>query len=142
MPFIDLIGQSLNFIAGRLSLTNNGRLVLLRDAVEKGDWFYQILSQLFCLRSIAPDMLPQSIRGVGAKSFEKLDAFLCSNKDVNPELLRFFSRFPEPIMDIYSNASSDARDQYETRLRVVKDFLTKLPTHWDGLLRSCKDMQS
>lgn len=71
-----------------------------------------------------------------------LDALLCSNRDVDPDLLRFFSRFPEPIMNIYSNASGDARDQYEARLRMVKDFLIKLPVHWDGLVHRCQALQS
>lgn len=71
-----------------------------------------------------------------------LDALLCSNRDVDPDLLHYFSRFPEPIMNVYFNASADARAQYEGRLRVVKDFLVKLPMHWDGLVHRCQAMQA
>lgn len=116
--------------------------MLLKDAVEKGDWFYQVLSQLFCLRFIASDQLPQSMSGVSQQCFDMLDALLCSNRDVDRDLLSFFSRFPEPIMNIYSNSSTDTRDQYEARLRMVRDFLIKLPLHWDGLVHQCQGLQS
>lgn len=45
-------------------------------------------------------------------------------------------------MNIYSNASGEARDQYETRLRMVRDFLTRLPTNWDGLVHRCQEMEA
>lgn len=80
------------------------------------------------------------MNGVGEKCFEMLDALLCSNREVDSELLRFFSRFPEPIMNIY--ASRDARDAYEARVRMVKEFLIKLPMHWDGFVHRCQELQS
>jgi hypothetical protein len=120
-----------------LQVTDTGRLTLLRDAVVKHDWFYQMLSQIFCLYSISPTMLPHVLRPVTPQSFSIIGALLCTNDQVNPTLLQFFSNFPEPIMTIYSD-TSNARDVYESRLRSISVFLQRLPLHWDGLVERCK----
>ncbi|KJX97733.1 hypothetical protein TI39_contig468g00034 [Zymoseptoria brevis] len=124
---------------GSLQGTDSGRLTLLRDAVVRHDWFYQMLSQVFCLHSMLPDMLPHVLHQVPPQSYSIISALLCANDKVNPSLLKFFSAFPEPIMTIYSD-TSNAREVYETRLRSIAVFLQKLPVHWDNLVAQCKTM--
>ncbi|PPJ51400.1 hypothetical protein CBER1_08552 [Cercospora berteroae] len=112
-----------------LSNVDHGRLKLLRDAVEKEDWFYQILSQIFCLHSVMPSLLPKSLKDVPGGSWDAVEGLICSNDSVNKELLNFFADFPEPIMEIYSD-SLNIREVYEQRARSVKAFLAALPKYW------------
>lgn len=127
--------------AGLLSPTDSGRISLLRDAVQKGDWFYQVLSQLFCLRTVSPRLLPQSLRDVNMNCWEYLNILICPNDTLHPELVEFFADFPEPIMAIYSDRT-DARDIYEGRVHSVKACLNKLPAHWDRFVNTCKRMSA
>ena len=125
--------------AGHLSQTDSGRIALLREAVQKGDWFYQVLSQLFCLRSSSPMLLPQSLADVNKKCWDYLDMLICPNDNLHPDLINFFASFPEPLMAIYSD-KADAREVYEGRVSAVKACLNKLPIHWDKLVEICKNM--
>lgn len=120
---------------------DRGRLTLLRYAVEKEDWFYQVLSQVFCLRTVMPSLLPKSLKDVPDSSWDQLGSLLCQNATVNNELLTFFSEFPEPIMDLYSDPHN-AREVYESRVQSTKVFLTKLPQHWDGLAQRCRTLEA
>ena len=121
----------------RLTATDNGRLTLLRFAVEKEDWFYQVLSQLFCMRTVMPTLLPKSLKDLPVASWEQLGGLLVPNTEVNNELLMFFSEFPEPIMDLYSDPHN-AREIYEARVQAVRTFLLALPQHWEGITQSCR----
>ncbi|KAK4504190.1 hypothetical protein PRZ48_005106 [Zasmidium cellare] len=125
--------------AGTLSPTDSGRIALLREAVQKNDWFYQVLSQLFCLRSANPMMLPQSVQDANNKCWDYLDVLICPNNTLNRGLVEFFAQFPESIMAIYSDRT-DARDIYDMRVQAVKACLNKLPEHWDNFVRACKKM--
>lgn len=120
---------------------DHGRLTLLRYAVEKEDWFYQVLSQVFCLRTVMPSLLPKSLKDVPDISWDQLGSLLCQNTAVNNELLTFFSEFPEPIMDLYSDPHN-AREVYEARVQSIKVFLMKLPQHWDGLAQRCRELEA
>ncbi|CAK1357242.1 unnamed protein product [Cercospora beticola] len=122
-----------------LSNVDHGRLKLLRDAVEKEDWFYQILSQIFCLHSVMPSLLPKSLKDVPKGSWDAVEGLICSNDLVNKELLNFFADFPEPIMEIYSD-SLNIREVYEQRARSVKAFLAALPQFWVLMLHKGFDM--
>ncbi|KAF7195876.1 E3 SUMO-protein ligase SIZ2 [Pseudocercospora fuligena] len=116
-----------------MTTTDVGRLTLLSDAVKRNDWFYQLLSQIYCLRTTSPSMLPKSIKTLDKSSWAFLGYLLCENSEVNETLVKFFSEFPEPIMDIYSDPQG-AREVFESRAKSVSEFLIKLPQHWDGLV--------
>ncbi|KAI5367759.1 Putative Zinc finger, MIZ-type, Zinc finger, RING/FYVE/PHD-type [Septoria linicola] len=118
---------------------DNGRLALLRTAVEREDWFYQVLSQVFCLKSVMPSLLPKSLKALPISSWEHVANLLCSNTEINNDLLGFFADFPEPIMDLYSD-QSNARDIYEYRAGMVKTFLIALPQCWDSLTLTSRQM--
>ncbi|KAF2216042.1 hypothetical protein CERZMDRAFT_94424 [Cercospora zeae-maydis SCOH1-5] len=118
-----------------LSDTDHGRIALMSSAVSKEDWFYQVLSQLFCLRSVMPSLLPKSLKDVPPSSWDALSGLLVSNDSVNKDLLAFFADFPEPIMEIYSDAVQ-IREVYERRVQSVKAFLIALPQHWPPMLNA------
>lgn len=120
-------------LGAAMTTTDVGRLTLLRDAVERNDWFYQLLSQIYCLRTTSPSMVPKSIKTFDKSSWDILGYLLCENSEVNETLVKFFSEFPEPIMDIYSGPQG-AREVFESRAKSVSEFLIKLPQHWDGLV--------
>ncbi|KAK4626450.1 Zinc finger MIZ domain-containing protein 2 [Fulvia fulva] len=123
-----------------LSHTETGRLILLREAVHKEDWFYQMTSQLFCARSGNRRNLPQSVLNLDSRCWDYLSILLCHNTEISPGLLQFFENFPEPIMHIYSDQSG-AREIYEMRLQSIKAFLHKMPAQWDSLVARCKELQ-
>lgn len=125
--------------AGLLSPTDAGRIALLRDAVQRGDWFYQVLHQLFCLRTVSRQLLPQSLGDVNDKCWDSIAILICSNDRLDRELVEFFSSFPESIMAIYS---TDAREIYEARVQAVKGCLNSLPAHWDRFVNGCKDVSA
>ncbi|KAF2169960.1 hypothetical protein M409DRAFT_64367 [Zasmidium cellare ATCC 36951] len=125
--------------SGTLSPTDSGRIALLREAVQKNDWFYQVLSQLFCLRTTSPMLLPQSVRDADSRCWDYLDILICPNDSIHQGLVEFFAHFPESIMAIYSDRS-DARDIYDMRVQAVKACLNKLPDNWDNVVRACKKM--
>ena len=115
--------------------TDKARLEILRDATMKGDWFYIVLSQVYCIRTDAPTQLPQPLTHLDKASWETLDTLLCSNRALNPSLVRWFANFPVPIMTIYTSAT---RDAYEKQVQQVIEFLSRLPRVWPLLLEKSK----
>ena len=113
--------------SGNRNRADTGRLSLLREAVQKHDWFYIVLSQLSCLRTCSPTSLPQSMASTHKESYDQLDALICPNFMLAPQLVHFFSTFPRPIMQIYSGSAAQA---YEAQVQAVVHFLTSLPRHW------------
>ncbi|CAK3948349.1 hypothetical protein DOTSEDRAFT_42984 [Lecanosticta acicola] len=124
-----------------LSPTDNGRIYLLREAIQKGDYFYQMVSQLFCLSHTNPTLLPRSMRNLDPRCYAFLSILLCENARVSPALVQFCAEFPEPVMDIYSDQDG-FREVYEMRVAGVKEFLNRLPRNWDGLIKRCKESLS
>ena len=139
--FLDL-GTMLRQIDGQMQLQEQpnfaafrkqgdiGRLCLLREAIEKHDWQYIVLSQLSCLRTVDPYSLPAAMSGLDPKCHEFLDALLCSNNDVQPRLVHWFARFPTPIMAVFS---SPAKEPYERMVYGCVAFLQRLPYYWPKL---------
>ncbi|KAM3424979.1 hypothetical protein BST61_g6949 [Cercospora zeina] len=124
-----------------LSGVDHGRIKLMLGAVNQADWFYQVLSQLFCLRSVMPSLLPNSLKDVSASSWDALDGLIASNDAVSNGLLAFFADFPEPIMEIYSDALQ-IREIYERRVQSVRAFLIALPHHWQPMLDQGIEMKA
>jgi hypothetical protein len=120
--------------SGQLNSTDNGRLVLLQQSVDGGDWFFQALHQLFCLRSIDASQLPRSVRNINPDGFIHLEKLLCSNTTASPAFIKFASEFPEPLMDLYSDPDIKYRDTYEQRLARVRLFIDTLAVRWEPFI--------
>ncbi|KAK5129274.1 hypothetical protein LTR08_003630 [Meristemomyces frigidus] len=113
-----------------------GRLCLLREAVHKADFFYIVLSQLSCLRSVDPKSLPTSMSTIHPDAYAYLDALLCPNASLKLPLVKWFADFPRPIMQIYSAPYQGPA--YESLVRQVVGFLTQLPRQWGPLLEESR----
>ena len=117
---------------------DRGRLTLLREAVDKGDMFYIVLSQVHCLTA-SPALMPQSAGRLNLRSFQYLDMLLCPNQAVTPEVLAWLTDFPAHIMSTYSSSSAGPYDMY---VRAVVSFLARLPLQWDALVQESKKRQA
>jgi hypothetical protein len=110
-----------------------GRLDLLHEAAVKQDWFYIILNQLSCLRSITKNLLPQvMINSVPDNAYGFLDSLLGKNEHVRRDLVQWFSEFPGPIMQIYSGSQGQSQ-MYNMFVHQVAAFLQQLPVHWNAI---------
>ena len=69
----------------KLNTLNNvdiGRVALLREAIEKRDWFYVCLSQIHCL-TLTPATLPGPASKLSMQSVTYLDNLLCANSKLS-----------------------------------------------------------
>lgn len=115
---------------------DHGRKVLLQEAVRKGDMFYLVLNQVFCLYSCNPTDVPASLMGtLTLSSWTTLEQLLCSNRVVTPFVLRWFSEFPATIQVV--NASNESLT-FRHQLTNVNTFLLELPCRWDPLITHCR----
>lgn len=123
------------FIRGvpREQQIDHGRLSLLREAVQRQDWFYITLSQLHALSS-HPFSLPTVARHPAG--FACLDTILAANAHVSPLVLQTLAAFPAHLKDIYSSLDKDIYNDHVMR---VAQFLHSLPMHWSELVRACKE---
>ena len=113
---------------------DGGRIALLREAIEKGDWFYICLSQIHCL-TVTPSLLPEGAKQLPKQAIAYLDSLLCANSKLNPTVLAWLSDFPASIVNIYS---SSARVEYHRYVQNVVEFVQRLPLQWDKLVDDCK----
>ncbi|KAK0268101.1 hypothetical protein LTR35_015771 [Friedmanniomyces endolithicus] len=120
---------------GTLYRSDQGRLNLLKQAVEQQDSFYVVLSQLYCLRTTSPSSLPQAVSQmiVREDSWKQLEALLCPNESLLPSNVAWFAAFPSPIMTIYSSEHPAFKSAYETQVRAVAECLIKLPQQWQAM---------
>ncbi|KAI7575014.1 hypothetical protein KC346_g20050, partial [Hortaea werneckii] len=114
--------------------TGVGRLLLLREAILKNDWFYIVLHQLYCLHTLPPDSLPQSARLIEQDAFNRLDALLCANTMLQLPLLQWFSRFPAPMTTIATIAGGEGQRAYEYHGGSVVAFIKALQRSWDSII--------
>jgi hypothetical protein len=112
-----------------------GRIALLREAIEKNDWFYICLSQIHCL-TVTPSLLPEGAKQLPMQAIAYLDTLLCPNSKLNPTVLAWLSDFPASIVSIYS---SSARVEYHRYVQNVVEFVQRLPLQWDKLVGDCKN---
>jgi hypothetical protein len=110
---------------------DEGRKALAQEAVEKQDHFYLILSQLFCLYTCAPGLLPKHLENVDTTSWQCLERLLCSNQAVTPAVVQWFAEFPAPLHMVFK--SSD-REFYINQLGIIESFLQVLPRRWDAII--------
>ncbi|KAK0894371.1 hypothetical protein LTR02_012338 [Friedmanniomyces endolithicus] len=120
---------------GTMYRSDQGRLNLLKQAVELQDFFYVVLSQLFCLRTTSPLSLPQAVSHmvVRENSWKQLEALLCPNGSLLASNVAWFAAFPSPIMTIYSSEHPAYKSAYETQVRAVAESLIKLPQQWQAM---------
>ena len=119
----------------RCGTTDLGRKQLLHDAIWRNDFFYLVLSQVFCLKTVAPNLLPKELTMLQPTSWLALETLLCSNDDVNPNVLRFFANFPTPVQYIYASETAAA---FSKQLAHINIFLSHLPMQWGPLLKTCQ----
>lgn len=112
-----------------------GRLSLLCDAVNKQDWFYIVLHQLSCLKTVSPSLLPHSAFGLTTSAYDQLDDLLCPNSHLQMPLVQWASRFPAPITEIYSDSMGSRHVAYEHHVQTVVRFLALLPQNWGALVQ-------
>ncbi|KAK3114412.1 hypothetical protein LTR53_007297 [Teratosphaeriaceae sp. CCFEE 6253] len=120
---------------GTLFRNEQGRLNLLRQAVATGDYFYIVLSQLFCLRTTAPSSVPLAVKNLQEESWTQLEQLLCANSALIPRNVAWFAEFPAPIMAIYSSDQS-LKNAYESQVQAVCTFLGQLPQCWQDLVKT------
>jgi len=116
-----------------------GRLRLLKDALHSADWFYIVLSQLYCQQSVAPMYLPPTAQALGPAPYDVLDSLLCPNKNLEPELLAWLANFPGTISSI---CFSPAAEPYKQWVQRVISFLGELPTRWRSLLADSERLKA
>lgn len=113
---------------------DNGRKHLLLEAAQKGDFFYLVLHQLFCLYSWHPALLPPQLCGVPPAAWATLDTLLCPSHTVTPRVLHWFSEFPASIQVINTSRDSFA---FAKQVDEIKTFLQWLPGVWPALSATC-----
>jgi hypothetical protein len=114
---------------------DEGRKALAQEAVKKQDHFYLILSQLFCLYTCAPGLLPRHLDTVDASSWQCLERLLCSNQAVSPAVVQWFAGFPAPLDLVFA---SDDREFFINQLGIIENFLQVLPRRWDIIIEISK----
>ena len=127
--------QAKTLVKHKASEPDNGRLAVLRDAIDKQDWFYIVLSQIHSLTE-TPTLLPQCMAGLDPRAIAYLDNLVCPNKAISPVVLKWLADFPSPIMSVYSSPAT--RDLYEKLVGTIRGFLERVPMHWDYLVSESK----
>ena len=114
---------------------DEGRKVLAQEALEKQDHFYLILSQLFCLHTCAPGLLPKHLDNVDPISWECLERLLCSNQAVTPAVVQWFAEFPAPLHQVLGSGD---REFFINQMGIIESFLQVLPRRWDIIIEISK----
>ncbi|KAM0720521.1 hypothetical protein Q7P37_004657 [Cladosporium fusiforme] len=131
--------QSLDdaFCGSNQSMNNldKGRKQLLLEAVQKEDFFYLVLHQMFCLHSCQHVVLPPQLSHIPPASWSVLESLLCSNQAVTPQILRWFSEFPASLQMI---CTSDDAPEFAKQVKRIEIFLQGLPQRWNGLINTCQ----
>nr|POE80080.1 e3 sumo-protein ligase siz2 [Quercus suber] len=118
--------------------TGQGRLSLLKEAVEQDDMFFLVLSQLTCLRSMSAKTLPRRFGEIPQSCFDSLDQLLSSNASLRPDLISYLASFPQPMVYFYSNPGiRGLQELYDAVLDAVCTFLCSLGPNWAIMKKDC-----
>ena len=120
-----------------LNPIDQGRKILLQEAIQKDDFFYLILSQVFCLYTCDRQSMPKQLGRVGHLSWIFLEKLLCSNKAMSPLVVSWFASFPAPVHIIFASGESQF---YLNQLVIIESFLQELPRRWDSMIDVSKRM--
>lgn len=121
----------------RLNPIDQGRKILLQEAIRKDDFFYVILNQVFCLYTCDRQSMPKQLGRVGHSSWVYLERLLCSNKAMSPLVVSWFASFPAPLHIIFASGESQF---FMNQLVIIESFLHELPRRWDGMIAASKRM--
>ncbi|EFQ95403.1 hypothetical protein CFE70_010278 [Pyrenophora teres f. teres 0-1] len=82
-----------------ISPLNASRLKVLRAAADTSDWYYLTMHQLYCMLTLCPSELPQSVRNMPGLevAIDVMIQALSSNTMLSLSYLQFFSTFPYPL---------------------------------------------
>lgn len=127
-----------DFFEPRAQIINpidHGRRTLVQEAIDKEDFFYLALSQVFCLYTCRRELVPKQLERVHPSSWAFLEQLLCSNQAMSPLVVQWFAEFPAPMHIIF--ASGEAQF-FMNQLVVVESFLQELPRRWEHIANLCK----
>ena len=120
-----------------LNPIDQGRKTLLQEAIRKHDFFYLILSQVFCLYTCDRQSISRQLGRVGHSSWMFLERLLCSNKAMSPLVVSWFASFPAPVHIILASGESQF---FLNQLVIIESFLQELPRRWDTMINASKRM--
>ncbi|KAM0709740.1 hypothetical protein Q7P35_003780 [Cladosporium inversicolor] len=108
-----------------------GRRILLQEAIRKDDFFYLILSQVFCLYTSDRNLIPRQLGRVEPSSWSYLERLLCSNKAMSPLVVQWFAAFPAPVHILFASGECQF---FLNQLVIIESFLQELPRRWDAMI--------
>lgn len=117
--------------AQAINAIDQGRRILIQEAIEKDDHFYLTLSQVFCLYTCEPQAVPKQLENVESRSWSYVERLLCSNKAMGSLVLKWFAAFPAPVHIILASGDSQF---FMNQLVIVESFLQELPRRWDNMI--------
>jgi hypothetical protein len=120
-----------------LNPIDQGRRILLQEAIRKDDFFYLILSQVFCLYTCDRQLMPKQLGRVEPSSWTYLERLLCSNKAMSPLVVTWFASFPAPVHIVFASGECQF---YLNQLVIIESFLQELPRRWDAMIEASKRM--
>ena len=106
----------------------NSRLGLLQDAVERSDFFYLVLHQIYCMYSQSQRAVWAACIGFQAMHLQGLtllNHLLIDNSVLEPEAVNWFSTFPLPLQLLLRNHPG-----FNVAYTKVLDFLKRFHQHW------------
>lgn len=119
------LGKDPQSRAGKIA---NSRLGLLRDAVERSDFFYLVLHQIYCMYSQSQRAVWAACLGFQAMHLQGLTLLshlLIDNSVLEPEAVNWFSTFPLPLQLLLRNHPG-----FNIAYAKVLDFLKRFDQHW------------
>ena len=120
-----------------LNPIDQGRRILLQEAIRKDDFFYLVLSQVFCLYTSDRRLMPKQLERVGPSSWDYLERLLCSNSAMSPLVVSWFASFPAPVHIIFASGEYEF---FLNQLVIIESFLQELPRRWDAMIEASKRM--
>ena len=139
--FVGRITSRLEFVQRaqvRRGSTEDGRLLLLRDACECHDHDYLLLHQLHCMKSRNPGCVRQfSAPGFGTRHLEGLnilDLLIRANAELVDDAVEWFSNFPLPNRELLERYTA-----YQLSYGRVLKCLEKLAEFWQQLRKLCQE---
>ncbi|ESZ94466.1 hypothetical protein SBOR_5184 [Sclerotinia borealis F-4128] len=138
-PRVALLKSYIEHCGGMANLNSaleKPRFSLMETACNAEDAFYVALHQLFCTW----DTSRRDITGLPglpdsatlALAFRILGQLIRDNEAMAPAHLRWFAKFPSPLVDLVTNSQP-----YRRTIREVGIFLSNLASDWPNLTKLC-----
>ncbi|KAA8564964.1 hypothetical protein EYC84_010733 [Monilinia fructicola] len=138
-PRIELIKSYIEHCGGMANLNSaleKPRFSLMEIACKSEDAFYVALHQLFCVWDTSREDIA-AIPGLPdsttlSHAFRILGQLIRDNEGLAPSHLRWFAKFPSPLLDLVTTS-----EPYRRVIQEVGAFLSKLASDWSNLTRLC-----